>query len=223
MWAMFLALTRIRLADATMLAHLSPVFVVLFAGWTLGEGAPRRYPWILGLSLVGAALIVKPGGGSLGSPYALLALGSAVTAAGASVAIRGLSREHDPNLIILYFLGTAALLSAPATVHYFVLPGPRDALLLGAIGLVSFAGQTFLTLALAREKAGVVDLTRYAGIVFNALWGLALWGERLDAASAAGGALIVVSCLLLRGGSRPLPPAAAPRPAAALALSRPGR
>ncbi|MBI3504173.1 MAG: DMT family transporter [Proteobacteria bacterium] len=202
---MILSLGKIKLADASMLAHLSPVFVVVLAQGALGEAPPRRFAGLLAIGLLGAALIVKPAGHGLYSVYALMALVSAIFSAGAVVAIRRLARDHDPHLIILSFLATASALSAPFMAGRYVAPDARQWVLLGAVGVVSFFGQTFLTYALAREKAAVVDTTRFSGIAFNALWGLLFWSERLDALSIAGGVLIVAACVLLQRVKAPRP------------------
>ncbi|WP_041493173.1 DMT family transporter [Burkholderia lata] len=194
----FYAIAHIPLADASILAHLSPVFIILLSAIFLKEHIPRQVWLLLPVILVGAVLIVKPYQYSSYSIYAGLGLLSAVFAGGAHVAIRQLSIKHHAYEIVFYFLAIAALVSVPLMWKDFVWPDtPRQYGLLLALGGVSLFGQLFLTKAFTHERASVVAITRYIGIVFNASWGWIFWHESMDVGSIAGGILIIVACINL--------------------------
>ncbi len=194
----FYAIAHIPLADASILAHMSPFFVILFSALFLGERIPRAVYWLLLVVVLGALMIVKPFSYSSYSVYAVVGLLSAVFAAGASVAIRQLSARHHTYEIVFYFLAVATLVAIPLMWNDFVVPATlREWGLLLAIGVVSLLGQVFLTRAFSHESATIVAVTRYIGIVFNAGWGWLFWSEAPDALTIAGGVLIVVACIAL--------------------------
>ncbi|WP_423394057.1 DMT family transporter [Burkholderia sp. LMG 21824] len=194
----FYAIAHIPLADASILAHLSPVFIILLAAIFLKERIPKSMWLLLPVILVGAVLVVKPYQYSSYSIYAGLGLLSAVFAGGAHVAIRQLSGKHHAYEIVFYFLAIAALVSVPLMWKDFVWPNTgREWGLLLALGGVSLFGQLFLTKAFTHEKASVVAVTRYIGIVFNATWGWLFWRESMDVGTIVGGVLIVIACILL--------------------------
>lgn len=194
----FYAIAYIPLVDASILAHLSPVAIILLSAIFLRERVPKPVWSLLPIIFVGALLIVKPFQYSSYSIYAGLALLSAVFAGAAHVAIRQLSAKHHAYEIVFYFLASAALVSVPLMWTDFVWPGTgREWGLLLALGGVSLFGQLFLTKAFVHERASVVAVTRYIGIVFNAGWGWLFWRESMDAGAIAGGILVVGACILL--------------------------
>lgn len=194
----FYAIAHIPLADASILAHMSPFFVILFSALFLGERIPPAVYGLLLVVVLGALMIVKPFSYSSYSVYAAIGLLSAVFAAGASVAIRQLSARHHTYEIVFYFLAVATLVAIPLMWNDFVVPATlREWGLLLAIGVVSLLGQVFLTRAFSHESATIVAVTRYIGIVFNAGWGWLFWSEVPDGLTIAGGVLIVVACIAL--------------------------
>lgn len=194
----FTALQGLQLADATFLSHSSSLFVVVFGVWFLGERLPRSFYALFAVALAGVAMIVQPQGAWNGRElYALYGLGSALTAAGASLSIRSLSKDHHTLLIMLYFMGAAALVPLAVDARSFVLPGGADVLRLLALSGVSYLGQYLLTRAYTFKEAAVVSLTRFAGVGFNVGLGLLIWHELPSRWSALGGCLILGACATL--------------------------
>lgn len=128
---------------------------------------------------------------------AFIGILSAIFAAGAAISIRHLSKKHHTYEIVFYFLATATLVSLPLMWNHFVVPTLLEFFYLASIGIVSLIGQVFLTKAFTHENAVVVEVTRYIGIVFNAMWGLLFWTEVPDALTILGGTLIVTACIAL--------------------------
>lgn len=71
-----------------------------------------------------------------------------------------------------------------------VMPSARDFFLLVCIGV-------YLTKSLTQANVNVVEIARYIGIVFNAMWGLLLWPEVPNMLTFIGGILIIASCIAL--------------------------
>ncbi len=79
----------------------------------------------------------------------------------------------------------------------FVVPTVREFVLLFILGVVSLLAQIFLTGAFGNTNAVIVEVVRYIGILFNATWGLILFGESLSVYSILGGILIIGASIVL--------------------------
>ncbi|WP_282958543.1 DMT family transporter [Metabacillus idriensis] len=197
LYAYFYTISKIPLADASILAHLSTIFVFFLSAVFLKEKVSRSTFYILPLVFLGAILLIKPFTFSAFSVYALVGVLSALFAAGAATSIRYLSKRHPSYEIVFYFLATGTVVSVPLMWNEFVVPSLLEGFYLVCIGVVSLLGQIFLTKAFTHENIVVVEMTRYIGIVFNALWGFLFWSEVPDALTISGGILIIASCVLL--------------------------
>jgi len=195
--AYFYTISKIPLTDASILAHLSPFFVILLGAIFLRERLSKRALSLLPLIFAGAFLLIKPFDYSSYSIYALVGLLSAALAAAAGIAIRHLSQKHHTYEIVFYFLATSTLVAIPFMWQDFVLPDLRESAYLLALAVVSLVGQLFLTRAFTHENAVVVEVVRYIGIVYNALWGFLFFAETPDASTVIGGVLVVTGCILL--------------------------
>lgn len=176
--AYFYTISKIPLADASILAHLSTIFVIILSALFLKETVSKRTFYILPLVFLGAILLVKPFNYSSYSIYALVGILSALFAAGAATSIRYLSRQHHSYEIVFYFVATGTIISIPLMWNSFVIPTPLESFYLACIGVVSLLGQIFLTKAFMHENIVVVEVTRYIGIVLNAMWGFFYFGRR---------------------------------------------
>jgi drug/metabolite transporter (DMT)-like permease len=195
--AYFYTIAKIPLADASILAHLSPFFAVLLAGVFLKEKVPRTLIYVLPAVLLGALMLIKPQEFSSYSMFAFIGVISAFFAACAATSIRFLSKRHHAYEIVFYFLATATVVSIPLMWNEFVIPSPLEIFYLICIGVVSLIGQLFLTSAFTHENVVVVEIARYIGIVFNAFWGFLFWIEIPDGKTVIGGILIIASCIFL--------------------------
>lgn len=201
--AYFYTISKIPLTDASILAHMSPIFVFILSVVLLKEKLSRRTLLILPVFIAGALLLVKPFNYSSYSVYALVGVLSAVLAAGAATSIRYLSKKHHTYEIVFYFLAVSTVVAVPFMWNGFVMPSLVDWMLLLAIGVVSLLGQLFLTKAFTHENPVVVEIVRYIGILYNAMWGFLFWAEIPDAFTIAGGVLIIVGCVLLSRQKKP--------------------
>lgn len=194
----FLAISSLALAEASFLAHLSPLFTVCLGFLVLKERMPQGFAPLFILSCLGALLVAAPWKAQLHTFYAAVGVLGAILASSASLAIRQLSKDHNNYTIMLGFLGVASLLPIPfIDWTRFTVPTGTAALVTAFLGTVSFVAQYCLTQAYRLEKAGLVATTRYVGILFNIILGYALWSEIPDSSSFLGGLLILIGCLAL--------------------------
>jgi drug/metabolite transporter (DMT)-like permease len=186
----FLALGEMNLADASLLNKTSPFFVTGFAVLILREKLHSRVVPALVAAFVGAMLIIKPGFDASALP-ALAGLGSGMCAGMAYTLVRSMKGRESPNRIILTF----SLVSTAATLPLLLLDPPRpDAMQWWALigtGVFAAGGQYGLTFAYHHAPAGRISIFTYLHVLFALIVGAALWGERPDLASIAGGVMIV--------------------------------
>lgn len=195
----FFAISTMKLGDATILAHLSGFFVMIFASIFLKEKLPKNAWIFIIIILFGAALIINPFKYSTYSFYAIFGLLSAILSASASITIRKLakSKKHHHYEIVFYFLAASTIVAAVLMRNNFVVPTVREFILLFILGAVSLLAQIFLTGAFGNANAVIVEVVRYIGIFFNTAWGFLLFGESLSMYSIIGGILIVGASIVL--------------------------
>jgi drug/metabolite transporter (DMT)-like permease len=188
----FFGIARLGLAESTAIVDINPVLVTLGATLFLGERmGPRRALGVLA-GLVGAVIIIRPGG-EVFSAAALLPLGAALSFAGYALVTRFVGLDEDVWTSLLYsaLFGTAVLsLGLPL---FFSVPGPWAILGLTAMGALGTLGQMLLIRAYSAAEAGLVAPFSYAGILVATFWGVALFGDFPDFWTIAGMVVIVGS------------------------------
>lgn len=195
----FFAISTMKLGDATILAHLSGVFVMIFSAIFLKERLPKNAWIFIIIILFGAMLIINPFTYSTYSFYAIFGLLSAVLSASASITIRKLakSKKHHNYEIVFYFLAASTIVAAVLMKNKFIIPTVEEFALLFILGVVSLLAQIFLTGAFGNTNAVIVEVVRYIGIFFNTAWGIILFKESLTMYSIIGGILIVGASIIL--------------------------
>jgi len=185
----FFTISKIALVEASFLAHLSPVITIFMAQAFLKEKLPKTAFIGITLAVIGAVFMTSPWNKNLRVIYVLIGILGAFFTSSASISIRQLSKDHGKYLIILAFLLTSALLPIPF-IKWTAYELPSGPVLWGitGIGIISFFGQYFLTLAYKYEKAA---------FVFSLFFGLFIWSEVPSVSSMIGGGVILLSCLLL--------------------------
>lgn len=188
------AFAALPLAEAYVLAFLSPILVAILAFGFLGE---RLSPiaWIgVVLGFAGVAVALRPGAVALNFGHAA-AIGSALLFALSLVLLRkAKAEESDAALVATLLLvltvtafGVAMATGGfdPVTPHTFVLAAFAGALLYG--------GHVLLVRAFRIGDASVVAPFQYSQIVWGCLYGAVLFGAPIETYTIAGGAIIIVS------------------------------
>ncbi len=218
MYASFLAISLLPLADATAFTFAAPLMVVPLAAILLGE-AVRPYRWgAVGAGFVGVTIMLS---GRLGMATGTRALGSGIALFGALCAAismiqtRRLTRSEATGAIVFYFSGVtaavaalgllvAALSSAGASgagwiaTQRFVAPTASEALALAAIGLLGGAGQILMTHCYRYADASIIAAFDYVAMIWAAALGYLLFSETptprvlIGAAVVAGAGVYVV-------------------------------
>lgn len=195
-YALAIALTPISTASAILQA--TPLVVVLGAALIFGEKVgPGRWA-VIGLGFAGVLVILRPGLAGF-DLLSLLALAGMLGFAG-----RDLATRAAPPALSNAQLGVAgfAVLGLSGVVILSVsggasLPDPAGlALLAGASGF-GILGYAALTGAMRTGEISAVTPFRYTRLLFAMVLGVAVFGERPDAATLIGSAMIVGCGLLI--------------------------
>jgi drug/metabolite transporter (DMT)-like permease len=206
----FYALKFLPLAEATVIQYLHPVFTAVLAAVLLRERAGAGILLSLALGIAGVLLVARPaflfGGFSAAElpPFALLAaLGGAFLSACAYVAVRHLSATEHPVVIVFYFALVATFASLPFAATAAVLPRGLEWGMLAGVGVAAQAGQVALTHGLRLEPATRATALSYLQVVFAAIAGALVFGDRPGVFTVAGALLILAGSLVaIRDGRR---------------------
>lgn len=192
----FLGITLTPLSNASSILQASPLFVTLGAALVFGEHVGWRR-WIAILAgFIGVLIVLRPGleGFTAASLFTLVGtLGFAARDLGTRAAPKSLS-----NLQLAVY-GFAVLIPTGLVLSLFTgpaaLPDARGAAFVALAIVCGIAGYYSITAAMRLGEVGVVTPFRYTRLLFALILGFAVFGERPDALTLVGGAIIVASGL----------------------------
>jgi drug/metabolite transporter (DMT)-like permease len=192
----FLGITLTPLSNASAILQASPLFVTLGAALFFGEQVGWRRWSAIAVGFAGVLIVLRPGleGFTPASIFTLIGtLGFAARDLGTRAAPKSLSNLH------LATYGFAVLVPTGLVLGLFTGPIPpldaRSVAFVGAATLFGIAGYYSITAAMRLGEVGVVTPFRYTRLLFAIILGMAIFGERPDAMTLLGGAVIVASGL----------------------------
>ena len=188
------ALALIPLSTVSAIIMSSPIMVTLGAALVLGERVgPVRWAAVL-VGFAGVLVIVRPGGETF-APASILALVAAAALAVRDLASRGVpARIGTLQLSTLAFLGIAPVGAAlMAAQGGFAVPGPDGLAALGGALAASILAYASITIATRTGDISAVMPFRYSRIIFALAIAALAFGERPDAMTLAGAALILAA------------------------------
>lgn len=197
----FWALPRLPMANATLLGHASPLYAALLGAAFLDEKVERSAVGFIALAFLGLYLATPPLEGAALLPT-VAAFVSGLFSGLAFTALRQAASTDEPMRVVLYYalVGSGVFL-LPLLFSGF-LPTGRQALFLFGVGACSTVGQLLMSSGFGKTPVAKASLATMFTVVLNFLGAWALWGERPDAATWAGCALILLGILGLSDGFR---------------------
>ncbi|HMN85892.1 MAG TPA: DMT family transporter [Bauldia sp.] len=199
-----LSILNTTVANATFLATMAPVWVVLGSGLFIGEAVDRKVVYGLVLCVAGAAALV---GTSIGFAPGRLAgdlygIATSVFFGAYFLAVRAARRGSGVARIVFLSSLISAIVLLPVAMVFEgrILPhSAGGAAAVAALALVSHvAGQGFLTYALGHLPAAFSALVIFIEALAAAVAAWLLLGEPVSALQAAGGALILAGIAAAR-------------------------
>ncbi|MDB5941569.1 MAG: putative transporter [Ramlibacter sp.] len=221
--AWFYSLAWLPLATAMTLNYMSSVWIAAFlVGGALLNFSPsrpashplRQGPLVLTViaGFAGVLLMLRPTIEQNQAFAGMVGLLSGLSAAFAYMQVMALSRLGEPVLRTVFYFSVGSAVAGGAAMAVTGL-SPWDwghALWLLPIAALASLGQLCMTRAYSHGATLVVANLQYSGIVFGALFGMFLFGDRIPAMGWAGMALIVgsgIAATVLRARAAPDSPA----------------
>jgi S-adenosylmethionine uptake transporter len=213
--AWFYALAHLPLATAMTLNYMSSIWVAAFLiGGALIYGKSDKQGMLFATVLAGfggVVLVLRPAFEANQLWAGLIGMMSGMTAALAYLQVTALSRAGEPEArVVFYFAVASAVFGFFASLFIgFSSLANWHALWILPIGLLASLGQICMTRAYASGATMLVANLQYSGIVFAALLGVIVFGDRLPLMAWLGMAIIIASGIaatLLRNRTLPNTP-----------------
>jgi drug/metabolite transporter (DMT)-like permease len=188
----YFALTITPLADAVALSLTGPLVATLGAVIFLGEPARVRRWIAMGIGVLGALLIIRPGFQSFIPGYWVVIF-SLVCTAGSRLFTKHLTQSEAPAANGAWL----ALLQVPITFSLAIFvwhwPNPIQLAMMIAVGLIAGGAYYTLTVAYDRSDVGALEPFNFIRLIIAALIGYFIFSENIDVWTWIGGAVIVAS------------------------------
>jgi len=198
MYAIFVGLRNLELAEVTSMAFSGPIWVVIFSILFLGEKI-RMKRWIaVGLGFIGVLVISKPGFDNL-NLYYIYPVVFTLGFAGVSIFIRKLTLVGEPVYLIAFYFsicsGIFGLLSLP--FGGWIMPSSYDLGLLILIGLFGSIANLLLTKSYQLAEVSLTTPLKYLSLVFAIIFGFYFFNELPTFYTLSGAGLIVISSAII--------------------------
>ena len=188
----FYTIARLPLGTAVMLNYTAPIFTALLAILFLKERPSPLLLSMIALAFFGVFLLVE---GKMTGWNGTVFLGilSAFFASIAYISIRAIKQKESPLTIIFYFTGISTLGSLFFIPFGFIWPSFTAWVALIGVGIGSYFGQLWMTVALRRTRAAVVTPFSYFTPLLSFCYGFLFWKEPFSAAALLGAGLIILA------------------------------
>jgi drug/metabolite transporter (DMT)-like permease len=189
-----MGLGLLPMAEATIMAFVSPIFVTALSIPILGETVGIRRWIAVVVGLIGVIVVVRPGMDSF-NPAAFYPLLSALSWAMALVITRKTS-DSDTPLIALSYAAVVGFVALSVVVPFeWVAMGPREIVLGVITGVTSTVAQGLIVLAYRHASASLLAPFLYSQIIWSAGLDFLIFGNVADTWTFAGAAIIIASGL----------------------------
>src|SRR5690606_5036834 len=187
----FTTLQNIPLASAMTLQYLSPIFTSVIAIFVLSESV-RAVQWLFYAVAFAGVMFIHQFDTRVSLFFLIMGIMSGFFSGVAYNLVRTLRGKEHPLTVVLHFQLVGMVAGAVFSIFNWETPSGWDWAHLLMVGLLSQAGQIFLTNALQKERAASVSIINYSGLVYALLIGWFVFGEAQPPASLAGMAMVIV-------------------------------
>lgn len=188
---LFAATANATQADVALLSRTTPIWVSFFAWLILKERIDRVQIPVIALCMLGAVIAIRPSFDSDILPL-IFALLTSVCSGIAYTMIARCKGAVNPWTVIFHFCTFSTVAAGILMIPTFIIPSPKDLLMLFLIGVFGAGGQMGLTYAMQNAPASEVSVYDYVGLPISALLGYLALDEKLTATTLIGGLLIII-------------------------------
>jgi drug/metabolite transporter (DMT)-like permease len=221
MQAWFYAISLITVGEVTAITFLAPLFGTLGAILLLGERVRLRRWTALGVGFLGAMIMLRPTGASIGAGQ-LYALLSAMFAGLTAVLVKQLTAHDDPDKIV--FLTNMLMMPLSLVPALFVWKWPTLGMLpaLLGMGVCAVLGHVALVRGYTMIDASLALTFEFSKLPFTVGIAFLAFGELIDAWTWIGALVIFASAVYITRREAQLRRTAAIQNANRAGTSRPG-
>ena len=200
---MFIAAAQLTtLVDTNVLMNTTPIFIPILALAFLRQRVPTAVWIAIIIGFVGVVIIVRPDASIFSNPGNLVALGAGFVTAIEFLAVNHLNDTESPLTQLFYFLlfgvivlgliSIGKLHSAPQWAYWMMV----------GTGCCLLAFQFLLIKAYQYAKPHEIGAFQYISVVFAALYGIALFNERIQLETIIGTLLVCSGGIISITGSK---------------------
>ncbi|EDM70439.1 hypothetical protein RAZWK3B_04822 [Roseobacter sp. AzwK-3b] len=186
----FFAMARIPIADVTAMNYLAPIYVTLGAALFLGEKLALRRVMAVGVALLGALIILRPGLREVG-PGHLAMLFTAVFFGASYLIAKRMTATASPGIVVAMLSITVTIGLAPLAAMQWVTPTWGELAILMGVACFATAGHYTMTLAFRAAPLAVTQPVTFLQLVWAVLLGALVFDEGVDIFVVLGGMVIV--------------------------------
>lgn len=192
----FYAMAHIPMAEVTAIGYLNPIIVTLGAALIFKEHLSTRRIVAIGVAMVGALVILRPGARSIDQGHLAQLCNAVFFATGYLIASR-LTRRASPEMVVSMLSVSVTVILLPLAVMVWQTPTGLQYLLLSGTAFFATAGHYFMTRAFACAPLTVTQPVTFLNLVWASLSGYFLFGETVDPMVLLGGGIIIGSIAYL--------------------------
>ena len=194
MW--FYAMTRIPLAEVSAMGYLSPIYVSIGAALFLGESLRLRRILAIGIAILGALIILRPGLRELNSGH-LAMLFTAMFFAVSYLLAKRVSGTASPTMVVSMLSITVTVGLAPFAYAVWEPVTAAEVLWFALIAAFATLGHYLMTLAFAAAPITVTQPVTALQLVWSVAIGALFFAEPVDPWVILGGALVVSAVVFI--------------------------
>ncbi|WP_374303717.1 DMT family transporter [Paracoccus sp. (in: a-proteobacteria)] len=188
--AWFYAMSRISVAEVTAIGFLNPIVVTVGAALFMGERLALRRVAAVGVALLGALVVLRPGLRELDPGHLSQVVAS--MAFGGSYLLAKRITEHVPAAIVVAMMSlTVSIGLAPLAWAVWVPPTWGQVGWLGLVAVFATAGHYTMTRAFAAAPLTVTQPVVFLQLIWASLLGVFVFHEPLDEWVILGGAMMI--------------------------------
>ncbi len=188
----FSAVIHMPLADATALGFAKSFFVTIFAVFILKETVGLKRWMAVAAGFVGVVIMLKPGTDAF-SIYGVMAVAGAACAGLVMVIIRLMSKTDSPTTILSWqAIGVGLVIAGPA-IWFWQWPTQNEWLLLGLMGVMSYAAQMANIHAYKWGEASVLASLDYVRLLYATILGYLFFSTLPGISTWIGSGIIVAA------------------------------
>jgi S-adenosylmethionine uptake transporter len=197
--AWFYALQYLPIATAMTLNYMSSIWIAAFlVGGALLYGKTNQQGALFATVLAGfggVVMVLRPAFEANQLWAGLIGMMSGMTAALAYLQVTALSRAGEPEARVVFYFAVASLILGAVGVAFtgYSSWSLSHAIWILPIGILAVGGQLCMTRAYASGATMLVANLQYSGIVFAAILGVIVFGDRLPLIAWAGMLVILAS------------------------------